>query len=325
MVTIANIDLDEYAFVEWAGFVDDVPMFATADGDLIRVEGGQTVFNIHDGLLCAALSENGRYLLTGGEDGKVCRVDAAGSSFVLAEQPGEWIDLIASGPREAVAFACGREARVIVDGEIAAEISLERTIEGLAFAPKGLRLALARYDGVELHWVNSGGSMQFLEWKGAHTGVFFSPDGKYVVSNMQENALHGWRLKDARHMRMQGYPSKVKSTSWSPKGKWLATSGAPASIVWPFSGKDGPMGKAPKELGSMGKLQVTCVSCHPGVDVVAIGYSNGMILFVKIDDGQEVALRSEGRGPITSMGWNKSGHLLAFGSEQGEGGIIDVS
>ena len=74
---------------------------------------------------------------------------------------------------------------------------------------------------------------------------------------MQENALHGWKLADGKHMRMTGYPAKVKSLSWSAKGKWLASSGAPAAILWPFQAKDGPMGKAPMELGTRGNTMVT--------------------------------------------------------------------
>ena len=58
-------------------------------------------------------------------------------------------------------------------------------------------------------------------------------------------------------MRMSGYPAKVKSLSWSSKGKWLASSGAQAAIVWPFQAKDGPMGKAPVELGTRGNTMVT--------------------------------------------------------------------
>ncbi|MGO8126994.1 hypothetical protein ACC728_39845, partial [Rhizobium ruizarguesonis] len=60
---------------------------------------------------------------------------------------------------------------------------------------------------------------------------------------------------EARHMRMTGDHSKVKSLSCSFKGKWLASSGAPAAIVWPFQGKDGPMGKAPLVLGLAAVLQ----------------------------------------------------------------------
>jgi hypothetical protein len=41
-------------------------------------------------------------------------------------------------------------------------------------------------------------------------------------------------------MRMSGYPSKTRSFSWSGDGKWLATSGAEAAIIWPFESKEGP-------------------------------------------------------------------------------------
>src|SRR4029079_17913988 len=115
--------------------------------------------------------------------------------------------------------------------------------------------------------------------------------GNFLVTTMQENALHGWKLDskagaEARHMRMTGYPAKVKSLSWSAKGKWLASSGAPAAIVWPFQGKDGPMGKAPLELGTRGNMMVTCVACHPSDDIVAIGYQDGMVLAARFVDAK---------------------------------------
>ncbi len=94
---------------------------------------------------------------------------------------------------------------------------------------------------------------------------------------------------------MTGYPAKVKSRSWSPKGKWLASSGAPAAIVWPFSGKDGPMGKPPEELGTRGNIMATQVAFHPSDDVLAIGFIDGMILGVRMADGKEALLRRPAR------------------------------
>ena len=169
-----------------------------------------------------------------------------------------------------------------------------------------------------------------LEWKGAHTGVTFSPDGNFLVTSMQENALHGWKLDskpgaEARHMRMTGYPTKVKSLSWSVKGKWLASSGAPAAIVWPFQGKDGPMGKAPLELGTRANMMVSAVACHPGDDIVAIGYQDGMVLAARFTDAKEVLLRRPGKGAISSMMWDREGRRLVYGSESGDCGVIDIS
>ncbi|MGY3611624.1 WD40 repeat domain-containing protein, partial [Bradyrhizobium sp. Lot11] len=139
--------------------------------------------------------------------------------------------------------------------------------------------------------------------------VTFSPDGNFLVTSMQENALHGWKLDskpgaEARHMRMTGYPAKVKSLSWSVKGKWLASSGAPAAIVWPFQGKDGPMGKAPLELGTRANIMATSVRFHPLEDILAIGFVDGMILAVRIADSKEALLRRPGKGAITAMSWS---------------------
>jgi WD40 repeat protein len=323
MPTIANLDAGTYT--EWAGFLDDIPVFADAQGFIRIVEGNEKRLDIHDGILCAKISLDGISLVSGGEDGKICRTSADGNSEILHQAGTRWVDKIATGPAGTVAFGSGRNGAIILSSGEAREIEVERTIEGMAFAPKGMRLAIARYDGVELSWVNTKSPNQFLEWKGAHTGVMFSPDGKYVVSLMQENALHGWRLGDNKHMRMSGYPSKVASTSWSYKGRWLATSGAPAAIIWPFSGKDGPMGKSPKELGAMGKTMVTQVCCHPSADMLAIGYDNGSIVAVRIDDDKIVSLRREGEAEISTLNWDRSGARLAFGSENGEAGIIDIN
>ncbi len=85
------------------------------------------------------------------------------------------------------------------------------------------------------------------------------------------------------------------------------------------------MGKAPKELGSMGSVMVTRVACHSGEQVVAIGYENGMIAAVKIDDGQIAMLRQEDGSELTALGWDSDGKLLAFGCSNGKAGIIDLA
>lgn len=204
-------------------------------------------------------------------------------------------------------------------------IALPRTAEDVAFAPKGLRIAVARYDGASLAFPATGAEPTFLEWKGAHLAASFSPDGRFLVTAMQENALHGWRLADGKHMRMTGYPAKVKDWSWSAKGRFLATSGAPAAILWPFGGKDGPMGKAPLELGTRGNTMVSAVACHPVEDMLAIGYQDGMILAARFADAKEALLRREGKSPIRTLSWDKAGHRLAFGTEGGEAGVVDIT
>ncbi|CAN7461156.1 MULTISPECIES: WD40 repeat domain-containing protein [Ensifer] len=328
MPTVAPLDLEGH--VVGVAFLKGIPFFAEATGAIHRLDHGHKTTEVHEGLLSLVLDEANETLLTGGEDGKVMRTAADGTATLVAEAPRKWIAQVAAGPQGAVGYAYGKTTHVRLADGTTKEFAEERTVEGVAFAPKGLRVAAARYNGVSMHWVATAGQPIDLDWKGAHTGVTFSPDGRFLVTTMQENALHGWKLDakpggEARHMRMTGYPAKVKSLSWSAKGKWLASSGAPAAIVWPFQGKDGPMGKAPLELGTRADIMVTSVACHPAEDIVAIGYQDGMILAARFADSKEVLLRRPGKGAVTAMAWSKDGRQLVFGSAEGDCGIVDIA
>ena len=316
------------AYVVGAAFLRGVPVFALGDGRVARVDGpaAETAVAHGGGLLAATASLDGQLLLTAGDDGRVVASDAAGSVTEIASRPRKWIDQLAAGPNGAFAFASGREAVVHLPDGKERVLPHERSVGGLAFAPKGMRLAASRYNGASLWWPATDAKPTELEWKGSHLGVMFSPDGKFVVTSMQENALHGWRVSDGGgHMRMSGYPGKVKSMSWSVKGRFLATSGAEMAVLWPFHFKDGPMGKQPLQLGLREDSLVTFVACHPSEEVVAIGYKDGTILAARFGDADEAVLRQAGDGgPISALVWDRDGVRLAFGTEEGEAGIIDL-
>jgi WD40 repeat protein len=137
--------------------------------------------------------------------------------------------------------------------------------------------------------------------------------------------LHGWRLADKKNLRMSGYPAKSRSLSWSQDGDWLATSGADACIVWPFSGKDGPMGQPPRECGVRPDVLVTGVAFHPKALIVAIGYDDGWILLVRLSDGAEILVRrTEGeRDAISALAFDATGARMIFGTLGGQAGVLD--
>ena len=227
-------------------------------------------------------ASDGERFVTGGDDGRVVVTGADGSTKTLAETKGAWIDSLASSTGGAFAYGIGK--RVIARDDKGREKVLEvpSAARGLAFAPKGYRLAIAHYNGATLWFPNVEAKPEFLEWKGSHLDITWSPDARFVVTSMQENALHGWRLvPDKGHMRMSGYPSKTRSVSWSGDGKWLATSGAEAAILWPFDSKEGPMGKQPRECG-VRPAKVSRVAFHPNTSVLAVGYEDGCILLIRL-------------------------------------------
>jgi WD40 repeat protein len=151
----------------------------------------------------------------------------------------------------------------------------------------------------------------------------FSPDGRFLITSMQDPMLHGWRLPDRKDMRMSGYAARVRSLDFTADGKSLATSGANQLILWPFQGKDGPMGKAPR-MFAPAEFQIEVIACHPKQEVVAVGYADGLVLLVRSDDGAEILAKKPGAAPITALAWNASGNALAFGAEDGDAGIVDL-
>ncbi len=313
------------AFVVASGFLGEAAVFALGDGTVVVRHGAaEERHTVHDGgLLAARLSTDGKTLLTSGDDGRVMRTTAAGETSALFHRNGKWLDQLAEGPQGAIACASGRTAWVRLADGSEHEFPHDKAVGGVAFLPKGLRLATATTDMARLLWITAKGAPVDMPWKGAHTGITLSPDGRFLVTQMQEPALHGWRIEDMKHMRMTGYPTKVKSLSWSAKGRFLASSGANAAILWPFLTKEGPMGKAPLELGPRDRI-VSQVACHPTEDVVAIGWDDGMILAVRFGDAAEVLLRKGEDSPVSALAWDPAGVRLAFGCENGEAGTIDI-
>jgi WD40 repeat protein len=306
-------------------FLGDIAAFVGAEESvaLVSGEGEISQVPVHSGgILCAA--SDGTRIVMGGDDGKLVALDAkAEVTLIATDTKRRWIDNVALHADGAVAWSAGKTAFVRSGKAEEKSLDVPSTVGGLAFAPKGLRVAVAHYNGVTLWFPNMAAKPEFLEWAGSHLGVVFSPDNKFLVTTMHEPALHGWRLADHRHMRMTGYPGRVRSMSWSAGGKALATSGADAVIMWPFASKDGPMGKEPAMLAPL-QARVSMVACHPKQDILAAGYSDGTILMVRLNDGAEILVRRNGAAPVTALAWNPRGTVLAFAAEDGDAGLLEL-
>jgi WD40 repeat protein len=314
------------AAVVGAHFLESTAVFVLGEESLLWVPRGGEVrpIAIHAGAILSSAGDK-RRIVSGGDDGKVMATGADGASTVIATDPRRrWIDHVAIGPGCALAWSAGKQVFARSAGGEERMLEAPSTVGGLAFAPKGMRLAVAHYNGVTLWFPNAQSEPQLLAWKGSHLGVVLSPDGRFLVTSMQEPTLHGWRLADRKDMRMSGYAARVRSFAFTADGQSLATAGASQLVLWPFQGKDGPMGKAPAMLAPA-QSTVEVVAPHPRETIVAAGYADGLILLVRLADGAEILAREPASSPITALAWNASGSMLAFGVENGDAGIIDLS
>jgi len=300
--------------------------FALGDGT-VRFETGESVA-AHDGAaLSACLPPTGEGLLTGGDDGRVVLSTPAGAQEI-ASLPGKWIDSVAASPdSKLIAFAAGRELHVRdpADPAFARVFAHEKSAADIAFDPKGRRLAVATYGGVWLWYARIADQKPvILKWAGSHVAACWSPDGKFMVSAMQENQLHGWRVADEKNMRMGGYPSKVRSLSFMSKGALLATSGANGAVCWPFAGATGPMGKQAAEIGYDEAALTTRVATVLDKTWLAAGLDDGRVWAADVTGERLVPLKSEKGAAISALALSPDAKRVAWGDEDGAAGVVEI-
>jgi WD40 repeat protein len=302
-------------------------LFALGDGT-VRFEGGESV-EAHDGaVLAAALHPSGEGLVTGGDDGRLVWACASGPTEI-AKVPGRWIDGVAANAEsKLIAFSAGRELHVrdAADPKFTRTFSHEKSVADVVFDPKGRRIAAATYGGVALWYARIESQKPLmLKWAGSHVASVFSPDGKFLVSAMQDNQLHGWRVADEKNMRMGGYPAKVKSLAFLAKGQMMATSGSNGVVVWPFAGSTGPMGKQAAEVGFDEAAMVVRVAAAPALGWVAAGLDDGRVWACDLAGQKIVPLKAEKGSEITALAMSADAKRVAWGDEDGNAGVAEVA
>ena len=314
------------AQVTSAHFDSSGAVFALGDGS-VRFED-RSFDAVHDGaILCAVVHPSGDGLVTGGDDGRVIW-SRKGEAGVLATAKGQWIDSIdASAETRLIAFSAGKTLSVIdaTDAGFRRDFQHERTVSGVAFDPKGRRIAASTYGGAWLWYARIAEQKPTkLAWAGSHTGVAFSPDGAFVVTTMQDAQLHGWRLKDAKNMRMGGYPSKIRSVAFMAKGRLLATSGAQGAVLWPFDSSNGPMGREASEIGFDDTTLVNLVASANPHSRLAAGLADGRV-WVADPAGQGLNFIKADKGaPIIALAMSPDATRVAWADEDGQAGVADL-
>ena len=295
------------------------------DGSVRIFTSGQSsdAIKAHKGIVLC-MSKDGNHILTGGDDGRFLKISLDGVVTEIGNFGTRWVDNVTANNGSLV---CSSGKIVYLWSPNNKEPKLfehNSTVGGIAFDTKGKRLAVSRYDGVTLwkkdytkKWVSSN-----LIWKGSHNKVSFSPDGKYLVTSMQENAIRCWRLKDKIDFAMSGYDRKIKSFAFVGETSYLATSGAlgmgvAAAICWPFDG-EGPMGRQPTCLSYTGNNEVTVVEPFPSENAIFAGLSDGSVFLSEIENkNNTIIIRSFTGSEVSAIAVTDDSSSILIGDMNG--------
>jgi WD40 repeat protein len=201
----------------------------------------------------------------------------------------------------------------------------DSSVTDVCFASDGLGLVASHRDGVTLWaWPHYEPQKIHLPWKGAHLGVTLSQDKRWIVTAMQEGALHLWNTALKRDYQMRGYQTKPLSLAWSADRKFLATSGSETVIVWPFD-KGGPDGREPLQLGWSNASLVTMVAAHPDENIVAAGFADGALLILDLDNKKSFAASAPSGHAITALQFAPDGEKLVAGAANNSAVLLDFT
>ena len=272
----------------------------------------------HKGVILC-MSRDGNNILTGGDDGYFLKISLNGEINEITNFGSRWVDHVTAYNGNLV---CSSGKVVYYWDKNKKEpksLNHDSTIGGLAFDAKGRRLAVSRYGGVTIwkkDYSNKWKSTK-LDWKGSHNKVSFSPDGKYLVTSMQENVLRCWRLKDKLDFAMSGYGSKVKSFAFIDDTSYLATSGAIDAICWPFDG-EGPMGRTPICVPYVGNNQVTFIEPFPDEKAIFAGLSDGSVFLSQIEnENNTIIIRSFTGSEVSAIAMTDDKSSIFIGDMNG--------
>jgi WD40 repeat protein len=309
-------------------WLKDTLVTALADGSIhFETAAGRVNKRLHKAALSICPHPDGQSVLSGGDEGRVMKTDLSGATIEMGSFGNKWVHaLISNAASGVVIAAAGREVVVWPSGASRPSHSFDfdSSIGGVSLDAKGKRLAVSHYNGVTLLYPLMPASPRVrLDWRGSHLSCALAPDNGYVVTAMQETGLHGWQLPSKTQFGMSGYEVKTRSFSWSHKGRWLATSGGTGVILWPFTGKTGPLNREPVIVGERPRTRVTQVAFHPRTDHLAVGYSDGAVTLIRLEDGSALAI-DDPADSISALRWRDDGTALAYAGEDGRVGILDM-
>jgi len=272
------------------------------------------------GALSSSWSSDGKYLASGGQDGKIVIWSTeSGKPSATMEGGSAWVEHLAWHPSKPIlATASGKYLRLFdAEGKLIREVNdFKSTISGLSWHERLDTLGVVCYGNVRFLRLEVEKPWKNYELTSSLLSLHWAPDGKHIACACQDNSVHIWILALDEDLEMSGYRVKVRDLAWDSSSRFLATAGGDRLTIWDFSGK-GPAGSRPKELNGHTDI-VTSLAFQPNGQVLASAAQDGSLLFWNPFSKSKMPLGLGVREANPSkLSWHPNGRQLVAGYNNG--------
>jgi WD40 repeat protein len=286
----------------------------------VAEDGREARLQVHTGAILASASDSGR-ILTGGDDGRVVATSSEGLCDTISEHPSRrWIEHVVVDSSNRIGWTAGQNAYVLDGDGHQYELTLESAASGLALVGAE-RVIVTQNNGVTLWQPANLSTGRTFKVRGSHSMPTVSPDGSLFATSAYEPIVNLWRISDMTFMPLSGYSQRVRCLDWTRDSAWLATGGSERLFLWTAPARDGSMYSVPFLLAPH-RAKVSSLACHPTAPIVALGYEDGLVLLVRINDGAEIILSKPGGCPVSAIAWNANAAMVAYACTDGTARII---
>ena len=235
-----------------------------------------------------AVSSNGRWLATTGDDGTVRLWEAVTGLQLTTLEPGGEVSVLALSPDGRWLAAGSREGRVTVWDTSAPH---EATTAAVTLTHESEVLALA-----------------------------FGRDGDRLATGSRDGSAYLWDLPTNQEInRLEEVPEAVSALALSPDGQQLATAGFDGTVLL----RDMQTGKELPVFGGQGSA-IKVMAFGPFGELLATGGADGTVRLWNTADGSERAVFEGHVGDVTTVAFHPYGQLLATGGEDRTAQLWDL-
>ncbi len=249
-------------------------------------------------------------LLSGGDDGRLLRLDAAGAVSEIAAFDGGWADPVAAGRGGRRACAVGRHLHLF--GPAPRRFEAAGRIVALAFDPSTLHLAIAHGAGVSV-LTEGVAAPRMLEDQAGARALCWTDDGDRLAVALAGDGLWLWQVATGRRERLADGEAAT-ALAFAGAGECLAAVCAGRLVCW--------TGTPPAAQALGPAAQVSRIAGHPRLALFAAGYANGAVLLCRPGLSDVLFVRGAGGGAVTALGFHPDGTRLAIGTDDGEAAIV---